>query len=184
MKPVFLKMTTDDIAEVARATTADETLISSVPISQLYTVMTGATGVKVLPDTMKKIKAWAGIRFFLVTPPAPPPLPSLSEKYGCEARKKRGRRGQKEKRKHICCWHIEEYALCTEDIIEDSDLHKHALLGHHIPPFSPFSSPFSSPFNGMSFPSWPSSSWLCMLPVLHCCVFCFYQNWLPELHRQ
>ena len=109
---------------------------------------------------------------------------STTEKYGCKARKKRGRRRQKEKRKHICCWHIEEYALCTEDIIEDSDLHKHALLGHHIPPFSPFSSPFSSPFNGMSFPSWPSSSWLEMLPVLHCCVFCFYQNWLPELHRQ
>ena len=50
----------------------DNTLISGVPLSLMFDVLTGDSAAKdkALPDVMKKIKAWAGKRFFIVTPPA------------------------------------------------------------------------------------------------------------------
>ena len=56
-------------SRVIRATLADATQISGVPINTLYTMLTGATPPGTVPDTIKRVKAWSGKRFFLVTPP-------------------------------------------------------------------------------------------------------------------
>jgi hypothetical protein len=69
LKPVYLGITKIDAAEIVRATLADTTQISGVPINTLYTMLTGASPPGIVPDTIKRVKAWSGKRFFLVAHP-------------------------------------------------------------------------------------------------------------------
>ena len=68
-EPVFLSMTTEDIQEINRCLLEDDSsMISGIPLCNIFKTLTIANHLE-LPDIQKKIKAWAGTRFFITKYP-------------------------------------------------------------------------------------------------------------------